>query len=185
MSRRVNVAGIVVNGVAAGAAVIAFPYLAVPLLKLGFVGLLAAAPVTLVVMLVSFVVIDLGPLIGVAVSLLAPDRTRVLAWITGIASLVSLIFLVAFVAFVKTQIDLDNDGRARGPKPENCKPKNTDGTAIGRPCDADSGTAACPSGYWCMEETIDRPETTQCMIYCTNDCECPHKFKCVYSKCTR
>lgn len=184
-ARRAYVAGIVVNAVAMLAALAAFPYLALPLLELGFVGLVAA-PATLLLFIVAFVVIDIGPLVGLVTAFFG--RGRVFTWVTGLLSLVSLVGLVVSVALIKTRIDLDNDGRTRGPAPAGCKPKTTDASAVGRPCDPDAGVPPagnCPPEYFCLERVVDHPETNECMIYCSADCECPRRFKCVYSKCVR
>src|SRR5258708_32689590 len=106
--RRASVGGIVLNAIAIAAAVAAAPYLLVPLLKLGFVGLLAAAPVALALYAVGFVVIDLGPIAGVITSSIGVARW--LGYVTGPLSLVSLGALLAVVAALKTQIDLDMPG---------------------------------------------------------------------------
>lgn len=46
--RRAYRAGVVANAVAIAVAIVAFPFLVIPTLKLGFVGLLAGGPLALV-----------------------------------------------------------------------------------------------------------------------------------------
>ncbi len=181
-----NTLGIVLNALAVVAAVAAFPYLFMPLIELGFVGLVMAAPVAVVVYAIGFVLVDVGPLVGFALAL--AGKARAFTIVTGALSLVSLLGLVAFVALAKTQIDLDHDGRARGPKPAGCKPKVTDATAIGRPCDPDAGVAPagnCPAEHWCSEQIVDHPETNMCRVYCSHDCECPAHTRCIYNFCEK
>lgn len=182
--RTVSTGGVIVNAVAVLAALIAAPYLLVPLMKLGFVGLMTAAPIAFVVYLVGFLVIDVGPLVGLVLSI--AGRARVLGYVTGALSLVSLLALVGGVAVLKTRLDLDGDGRARGPAPRGCAPRVADGSAIGRACRPDGGVAPagdCPAEYFCSQRVVNRPDSYQCRVYCSNDCECPARTKCVYGYC--
>jgi hypothetical protein len=178
--------GVVLNAIAIVAALLAAPYLLVPLLKLGFVGLVTAAPVALVVYLVGFLVIDVGPVVGIALSI--AGKARPLGYVTGAASLVSLVALIGAVAALKTRMDLDGDGRARGPEPARCAPRVADASAIGRKCDADAGAAPagdCPAEHFCLQRVMGRPDSFECRAYCSHDCECPSRTKCVYGFCER
>jgi hypothetical protein len=178
--------GIIVNAVAVVAALLAAPYLLVPLLKLGFVGLVAAAPVAVVLYLVGFLVIDVGPVVGLALSI--AGKARSFAYVTGALSLVSLVVLVGAVAAAKTRLDLDGDGRARGAAPAHCAPRVADASAIGRACNPDAGTepsGTCPAEYFCLQRVMGRPDSFECRLYCSHDCECPARTKCVYSYCER
>jgi len=182
--RTPSTGGIILNAVAILAALIAAPYLIVPLLKLGFVGLMTAAPVAFVLYLFGFLAIDVGPLVGLALSIMG--RARVLGYVTGALSLVSLVVLVGGVAALKTRLDLDGDGRARGPKPASCAPRVADASAIGRACKPDAGPGPegdCPAGHFCSLRIVNRPDSYQCRAYCSHDCECPARTKCVYGFC--
>lgn len=184
MKRTANVGGVVANAVAIVAAILAFPLLVIPLMKLGLVGLLMGGPLAVVVYAVAFVAIDLGPLVGLAVGI--SGRARPLPWVTAALSLISLVALLIGVQIARGHVDLDNDGRAHGARPASCTPKSNDAAAVGRACHTTDGLASqgdCPDGLWCMEEIQGRPDTT-CRLSCRHDCECPGKLSCKYEHCT-
>lgn len=175
----------IANAVAALAALLAFPFLVVPLVKLGFVGLMLGGPLALLAYAVAFVVIDVGPIVGLVVAVMG--RARALSWVTAGLSLGSLVLLVVAVQVARSHVDLDHDGRARGPRPAGCAPASKDASAVGRACEQSGGpapTGDCPSGYWCFVEVQGRPDTT-CRLPCRHDCECPGGLRCTFDRCVR
>ena len=183
--RAKNTGGIIANAVALAATVLAFPFLLLPTLKLGIVGLLVGGPIALILYVVAFLVINVGPVVGLVVS--GTGRARALPWVTAALSLASLLAMVAGVQVARAHIDLDHDGRSRGPAPPSCTAKGGDGAAVGRACNENAGEPPggdCPNDYWCMVEVQGRPDTT-CRLQCRHDCECPSRMRCKFEKCTR
>ncbi len=183
--RKPFIAGIVANALALLAAILSFPFLLLPLLKLAFLGLVVNAPIGFLLFSIGVVLIDVGPLVGMAVSVVG--RVRALGIATAVVSLVSLGALIAGMNVLGLH-PFTEDGRATGPAPAGCKQKTADGTAVGRHCNPEGGAEPagdCPAEYFCMEKIVDHPETTECSIYCSHDCECPKHLKCVYNSCVR
>jgi hypothetical protein len=187
--RTPSVGGVIINVVAIVAAIAAFPYLIVPLLELGFVGLVGGAPLLFVGYLIGFVVIDIGPIVGLITS--AVGVARWLGWVTGALSLLFLTVMIIAVAALKTELNLGlSDGKSTGPRPANCAPKTEDASAIGRPCSPDAGAGvagSCPPGYWCFERFpgSETDRSSECKIQCYHDCECPTRHACKYDWCAK
>lgn len=179
------IAGVVLNVLALLAVLCSFPAFVLPVLKALFAGALMNPVVALLVTLAAFVVIDVGPVVGLVLA--AKGRARGLTVATALASMCGLAALGA--SLEKLGLDVVSEpGHATGPTPSGCTPKTTDGSAVGRKCNPDGGelpAGDCPPEYFCMERVVDKPETLECMIYCRHDCECPDAFRCIHSKCIR
>ncbi len=158
---------------------------AVVLMKVTFAGLLMSAPVAVAVLVVAALLVVVGPIVGFALA--TQGRARAFTVVTGPVSVLALV--VSFAALSAAGFNpLEKQGHTAGPRPDACKPKVTDGSAIGRRCAVAAGTEPggdCPAELFCMERIVDHPETLECRLYCRHDCECPDGYECMYSWCAK
>jgi hypothetical protein len=185
--RKPNTAGIVLCVAAIGAAVLSLPFLAIPLMKIGFLALVGLGPLAVLVFVAVVVLVNVLPLVGLVVAFAGSPRAGWFSPVAGGISLTSAISCIALVQLIGPPLaDPKPVASVRG----TCKPTVLDTSASGRHCEAsdDGGLARgdCPEGYRCEIPVVGGDRGPVCQILCLQACACaPPLDRCVNATCVR
>jgi hypothetical protein len=172
---------------AIGAAVLSLPFLAIPLMKVGFLALVGLGPLAVLVFVVVVLFVNVLPVVGLITAIAEVAKARTFSVVAGTLSLASVVFSVVAVQIIGPPLA---DARPVKEEHGTCTPTVLDTSASGRRCSAsdDGGSPQgdCPTGYRCEIPVVGGDRGPVCQILCLQACACaPPLDRCVNATCVR